>query len=240
MEKLKKISVIIPAAGQGKRMKAGVSKQYIELYGKPILAFTLEKFQNTKCINDIILVVGKDEVDYVEKYIKNGYGFTKIKAIVQGGKERQDSVYEGLKAMDQDTDIVLIHDAVRPMIEIEDIERIVDETMKYKACIFGVKVKDTIKVIDEHCNIKNTLDRSKLYAIQTPQAFDKDVILSAYKKAMSEDFFGTDDAMLVEQFSNIKVKLIEGSYSNIKITTQEDFKAFKDFVQSSTNYPKDS
>lgn len=240
MRKPKKISVIIPAAGQGKRMKADVSKQYIEVYGKPILAYTLEKFQEARCINDIILVVGKNEIDYVEKYIKNGYGFSKIKSIIHGGKERQDSVYEGLKAMDPETDIVLIHDAVRPMISTYDIERIVTETVKYKACIFGVKVKDTIKVVDENNHIRNTLDRNQLYAIQTPQVFDKNVILSAYREAMGEGFLGTDDAMLVEQFSTTKVKMIEGSYANIKITTPEDFQAFRDFIQTSTNCPKDS
>lgn len=230
MSKKRKIGVIIPAAGHGKRMKSDVSKQYIEINGKPILAYTLEKFQECDLIDEIILVVGEEEVGYVEKYIKKRYGFSKIIHIVAGGKERQDSVYEGLKATDDTTDIVLIHDAARPLISLEAIEKIINETIKFQACIFGVKVKDTIKVVDDHGNVSMTPDRNKLYAIQTPQAFEKSIIIEAYKKGAKEGFRATDDSMLVERYSNIKVKVIEGSYSNIKITTPEDFQIIKEIM----------
>lgn len=230
MKKTKKIGVIIPAAGQGKRMKTDVSKQYIEINGKPIIAYTIEKFQNSNMVDEIILVVGENEVEYVEKYIKNRYNFTKIKSIVSGGKDRQDSVYEGLKVLSEDIDIVLIHDGVRPMISVELINSIVEETIKYKACILGVNTKDTIKVIDEYKNVVNTPDRSRLYNIQTPQAFDKELILQAYKKSIHEGFRGTDDAMLIEHFTDTKVKVVEGSYMNIKITTPEDFQFFKEHI----------
>ncbi|PKM93386.1 MAG: 2-C-methyl-D-erythritol 4-phosphate cytidylyltransferase [Firmicutes bacterium HGW-Firmicutes-1] len=231
--KTKKIGVIIPAAGQGKRMKADTSKQYIEVEGKPILAYTIEKFQQSSLVDEIVIVVGQNEVEYVEKYIKNRYNFTKIKSIIKGGKERQDSVFEGLKVLSQDIDIVLIHDGVRPLIRIESIDFIIEETIKYKACILGVNVKDTIKVIDEYKNVVNTPDRNQLYAIQTPQAFQKELILLAYKESMKDGFRGTDDSTLVERYTDTKVKIVEGSYMNIKITTPEDFIFFKEYMNCS-------
>ncbi len=230
MKKQKKVAVIIPAAGHGKRMKSDVSKQYIEIEGKPILAYTIEKFQECMRIDEIILVVGEEEVGYVEKYIKTRYGLSKIKHIISGGKERQDSVYEGLKIIDESIDIVLIHDAVRPLITIDAIEAIILKTIVFEACILGVKVKDTIKVVDENGNIVTTPDRNQLYAIQTPQAFERALIQEAYKKGAKAGFKATDDSMLVEQFTDIKVKVIEGSYSNIKITTQEDFQMVKELM----------
>lgn len=231
MKMRKKIGVIIPAAGKGKRMSNNVSKQYIEINKKPIIAYTIEKFQNSSSVDDIILIVGKGEEEYVEKYIKNRYGFTKIKAIVKGGKERQDSVYEGLKVLDNDVDIVLIHDGVRPMISNNEIERVIEETIKHKACVLGVKVKDTIKVVNEQGEVIKTPDRNHLYAIQTPQAFDRKIITDAYKKGIKENFTATDDSMFVEEFTSVKVKVIEGNDTNIKITTPNDFKIFKEYIQ---------
>lgn len=229
MYKNKRIGVIIPAAGQGRRMNSDVSKQYIEIDGKPIIVFTLEKFQELSWIDDIILVVGENEIDYAQKYIKNKYGFTKISKVILGGGDRQDSVYEGLKAMDEKNDIVLIHDGVRPMIDSDTIKKIIEETYKHKACVLGVNVKDTIKIIDEKGFVKETPNRNQLYAIQTPQAFERALILSAYKRGHDESFKATDDAMLIEQFTTIKVKIVEGSYSNFKITTPEDIRLFKDY-----------
>lgn len=226
----KKIGVIIPAAGKGKRMSSDVSKQYIEINKKPILAYTIEIFQNLRSIDEIILIVGKREVEYVEKYIKNRYGFTKIKAIVAGGKERQDSVYEGLKALSSSIDIVLIHDGVRPIIRNDEIEKIIEETKKHKACIIGTKVKDTIKIVSEEGKVISTPDRNQLYAIQTPQAFDKKLIIDAYKKGNAEGFSATDDSMLVEAYTSVKVKVIEGNDMNIKITTPNDFLFFKEYI----------
>lgn len=228
----KRIGVIIPAAGQGKRMQSSVSKQYIEIEGKPIVAFTVEKFQELDCIDEIILVVGEKEIEHVEEHIKNKYDLSKVSRIVAGGNDRQDSVFEGLKSLDEKVDVVLIHDGVRPMIDEDSIKKIIEETIKYKACILGVNVKDTIKVIDENGYVQDTPNRSQLYAVQTPQAFDRVLIMEAYKKAYSEHYKATDDAMMVEKFTQTKVKIVEGSYSNIKITTPEDIKIFKEFSKS--------
>lgn len=225
-----KVAVIIPAAGVGKRMRNDVSKQYIEIEGKPILAYTINQFQLSNNIDEIILVVGEDEIGYAEKYIKNRYGFSKITQIIKGGKERQDSVYEGLKCLDDSIDIVLVHDAVRPMISIEAIDLIIESTKKFEACIYGVKVKDTIKIINENENVVTTPNRNYLISVQTPQAFKRSLLLKAYQKGIEEGFFATDDSMLVEAFTNVGVKVLEGSYDNIKITTPEDLQIIKQLI----------
>lgn len=232
MKDNKKIAVIIPAAGQGKRMKSDVSKQFIEIEGKPILAYTIEKFESTNIIDEIVVVVGKGEEDYVGEFIRDRYDFTSISKIVTGGKERQDSVYEGLKAISHDIDIVLIHDGARPMINPLDIEKIIDNTIRYKACVIGVKVKDTIKIVDTEGNVVETPKRKYLYAVQTPQAFETELIRNAYEKGVQEGVTVTDDSSLVEKYSNVKVKMIEGSYENIKITTPEDFYIAKRIINS--------
>lgn len=226
------ISVVIPAAGHGKRMKTGVSKQYIEIDGMPILAITVSKFQKADFIDEIVLAVGEEEIGYVEKYIKERYGFDKIKKIVVGGKERQDSVFEGLKAVSNETDIIMIHDAVRPLIKEKDILRIVEETIRHDACVLGVRVKDTIKEVDDNKNVVTTPNRSRLFAIQTPQAFKKSLIYDAYLQGIENEFEATDDAMLVEKYSKTQVRVVEGSYDNIKITTPEDLILLKEYISS--------
>lgn len=215
-------TVIIPAAGKGKRMNHSTSKQYIELKEKPILVHTLEVFEKCKEISDIILVVGKDEIDYCKKQIIEKYRFEKIIYVIEGGKERQDSVYEGIKKVPDKTDIVLIHDGARPFINHNHIKETIIVAYKYHACVLGVRVKDTIKVIDKDNNIVDTPDRNTLWSIQTPQTFKKKLIQSVYDKAIEDKYVATDDSMLVEKYSDVKVKIVEGPYSNIKITTQED------------------
>jgi len=229
MYKNKRVGVIIPAAGQGKRMNSEVSKQYIEVDGKPIIVFTLERFQELSWIDEIILVVGENETDYAQKFIKNKYGFTKVSNIISGGADRQDSVYEGLKVMDEKNNIVLIHDGVRPLIDSDTIKKIIEETYQHKACVLGVHVKDTIKIVDDNGYVKETPNRHQLFAIQTPQAFERDLILAAYERGYNENYKATDDATLVEHFTTTKVKIVEGSYSNFKITTPEDIRFFKDY-----------
>lgn len=227
-----RVSVVIPGAGHGKRMKSDVSKQYIEIDNKPILAITIEAFQQSKIVDEIILVVGESELGYVQKYIKEQYGYTKIHKIVSGGRERQDSVYAGLKSIDNQTDIVMVHDAVRPFITEDEIEKLVKGVITYEACVLGVKVKDTIKIINEEMYVTHTPDRTKLYAIQTPQAFHKELLLNAYKKGVESGFSATDDAMMVESFTKIPVRIIEGSYKNIKITTPEDLNIAKQMMKN--------
>ncbi|WP_105619880.1 2-C-methyl-D-erythritol 4-phosphate cytidylyltransferase [Vallitalea okinawensis] len=215
-----KCTVIIPAAGQGRRMNSDKKKQFINLKGKPILVWTIEKFQQHDAIDEIILVTSSDEIDYCTKEVVDAYGLTKVKHIIVGGTERQSSVFEGLSFVDEG--IVLIHDGVRPFITTEVIDNAIQQTKKFGACAVGVPVKDTIKYVGEDGTIINTPQRSKLWAVQTPQCFRIDLIKSAHQKALEEGYLGTDDTVLVERYLKIPIKMINGSYNNIKITTIED------------------
>ena len=212
--------VVIVAAGTGSRMNMGINKQFIKLEGKEIIAYTIEKFYNNSNIEDIVVVVKEDESEKYKKEILDKYNFKNVK-IAYGGKERQDSVYNGLKLLDEKCDVVLIHDGARPFVSDKIIDKSIEEAKEHKAIVVGVPVKDTIKVIDNDKNIVDTPNRSVLWAVQTPQTFDYNILIDAYKDAFKNKFYGTDDAMLVERIG-YKVKMLEGSYNNIKITTQED------------------
>ncbi len=221
-----KMGVIIVAAGQGRRMASNVSKQFIEVDNKPILAYTVEKFQNHEWIDEIVLVVGSEEIEFANSSIKEQYNFTKINKIISGGYERQDSVFKGIEALSDDIDYVLIHDGVRPFVEESSISSIIEEVCVYKACILGVKVKDTIKMADYEGFINKTPNRDLMFAAQTPQAFDKKLIYKAYLEGIKEKSYVTDDAMMVEKYTDVRIKITNGSYGNIKITTIEDMSAF--------------
>ena len=212
--------VVIVAAGTGSRMNMGINKQFIKLEGKEIIAYTIEKFYNNSNIEDIVVVVKEDESEFFKKEILDKYNFKNVK-IAYGGKERQDSVYNGLKLLDEKCDVVLIHDGARPFVSDKIIDKSIEEAKEHKAIVVGVPVKDTIKVIDNDKNIVDTPNRSVLWAVQTPQTFDYNILIDAYKDAFKNKFYGTDDAMLVERIG-YKVKMLEGSYNNIKITKQED------------------
>ena len=212
--------VVIVAAGTGSRMNMGINKQFIKLKGKEIIAYTIEKFYNNSNIDDIVVVVKEDEAEFFDKEIIEKYNFKNIK-IAYGGKERQDSVYNGLKLLDEKCDVVLIHDGARPFVSDKIIDNSIEKVKEHKAIVVGVPVKDTIKVIDNDKNIVDTPNRSVLWAVQTPQTFSYKILIDAYEDAFKNSFYGTDDAMLVERIG-YKVKMIEGSYNNIKITTQED------------------
>ena len=212
--------VVIVAAGTGSRMNMGINKQFIKLEGKEIIAYTNEKFYYNSNIEDIVVVVKEDESEFFKKEILDKYNFKNVK-IAYGGKERQDSVYNGLKLLDEKCDVVLIHDGARPFVSDKIIDKSIEEAKEHKAIVVGVPVKDTIKVIDNDKNIVDTPNRSVLWAVQTPQTFDYNILIDAYKDAFKNKFYGTDDAMLVERIG-YKVKMLEGSYNNIKITTQED------------------
>ena len=213
-------TAVIVAAGKGRRMGTEISKQFLPLCGKEILAHSVEKFENAEKIRDIVLVTGKDSLQDVRDMVQE-YGWKKITSVVAGGKERQDSVWNGLQAVSADTEIVLIHDGVRPFVTEDILNHSIETAVEMGGCVAGVPAKDTIKV----CNGENiaiaTPDRSTLWQIQTPQTFRKDLILQAYQKAKAEGFVGTDDASLAE-YSGCPVKVIMGSYRNIKITTKED------------------
>ena len=213
-------TAVIVAAGKGKRMGTEISKQFLPLGGKEILAHTVEKFEKAEKIRDIILVTGEDSLQDVQEMAQE-YGWEKIRAIVAGGKERQDSVWNGLQEVSEDTEIVLIHDGVRPFVTEDILNGSIETALEMGGCVAGVPAKDTIKV----CNRENiavaTPDRSTLWQIQTPQTFRRERIIKAYEQAKADGFVGTDDASLAEH-SGYPVKVIMGSYRNIKITTKED------------------
>lgn len=211
---------IIPAGGAGKRLNAKKAKQYLLLDDTPLLVHTLKVFQEAKVINEIVLVLPKDDVAS-SKYLINNYGLTKVTAVVAGGKERQDSVRNGLEAIDGKCNVVVIHDAVRPFVTEELIRKVVAAAKSTGAASVGVKAKDTIKETKKNNMVLATIPRKNLWLTQTPQAFKFELLKKAYHAAYAEKFYGTDDASLVERIGK-KVKMIEGSYENNKITTPED------------------
>lgn len=225
-------TAVIVAAGKGKRMGTEISKQFLPLCGKEILAHTVEKFEKAACIRDIILVTGGDALQDVRQMVQE-YGWKKIISVTEGGKERQDSVFLGLQQVPQDTEIVLIHDGVRPFVTEEILERSIAAAKETGGCVAGVPAKDTIKVCDAEGFAIATPDRSTLRQIQTPQTFRRNEILAAYEKAKADGFLGTDDASVAEH-SGFPVRVIMGSYSNIKITTKEDLLIGAAFLKEET------
>ena len=220
MEK-QKYAAIVLAAGSGKRMNSKVHKQYLIIQDRPVLYYSLKAFEDS-AVDEIVLVVGKGEEEFCRKEIVDKYGISKVKAIVEGGKERYHSVFEGLKQT-SDADYVLIHDGARPFVNQDIIRRCMQEVQKYQACVVGMPVKDTIKIADEEGYAKQTPDRKNVWMIQTPQTFSYALIYEAYEEMLkTEDTAITDDAMVLERIKGKKSKLIGGSYRNIKITTPED------------------
>lgn len=217
------ISAVIVAAGMGKRMKSEINKQYLLLDEKPILSYTIEIFEKNQYVDEIIIVTREEEIEYCRINVVDKYNLKKVKKIVIGESERQDSVYNGLKTCNKNTDVVLIHDGVRPFIKDKEIDKIILETLEHDACVTGVRVKDTIKVVDDDNNIIDTPNRESLWAVHTPQSFDYKLILNAHEKCKEKKWIVTDDSSLVEKL-DVKVKMIEGSYDNIKITTPEDLR----------------
>ncbi|MEI3336625.1 MAG: 2-C-methyl-D-erythritol 4-phosphate cytidylyltransferase [Clostridium sp.] len=213
------VSAIILAGGKGKRMGKDISKQFILVKDKPIIYYTIKKFSDCKLIDEIILVLPKDEIEYCKKEVLEKYSL-KVDKIIAGGKERQDSVYNGLKAL-KNSDIVLIHDGARPFVSEKIILDGIENAKKYGAAAPGVMPKDTIKVKDDFSFSKETLKRESLIAIQTPQVFKKDIIVKCHERVRENNVFVTDDTMVVEKYG-YKVYLYDGDYINIKVTTPED------------------
>jgi 2-C-methyl-D-erythritol 4-phosphate cytidylyltransferase len=209
--------VVIPAAGQGKRMKAGKNKLFIELSGIPIIVYTLRVFEEDPDCRGIILSINPAEKDYFNQLIA-AYGLKKVKKLVMGGKERQQSVYNGLQHAEED--IILVHDGARPFINLGQISELTTAASLHGGAVIAVPVKDTIKKAANK-EVVETVERSSLWAVQTPQAFRVSILKNAYEQAEAEAFLGTDDASLLERI-NEQVVIIEGNYDNIKITTQED------------------
>lgn len=231
---MNKITAIVLAAGSGSRMKSKTKKQFMEIKGKPVIWYSLFEFEKSR-LDEIILVTGKEDIDYCKKEIVEKYNLKKIKNVVAGGSERYESVYNGLKEVTGN--IVLIHDGARPLINNEIIERSIEGTIKSDACVVGVPVKDTIKRANKEGYIIDTPNRSELWITQTPQSFKTDLVKMAYKKMKEELEKGnttlniTDDAMVVEEFTTNQVRFVQGDYKNIKVTTPEDIDIAELFIE---------
>lgn len=221
---------IVLAGGRGRRMELDIPKQYITVNGKMLICYTLECFQNS-FIDEIVVVVGRGEIEWFRENVLNKNNFSKVAAVVEGGKERYNSVYNGLQAI-KTADYVFIHDGARACITQSVLERGYSAVVDKKAVIAGVKVKDTIKVVSDDGAIEYTPDRSRLWQIQTPQIFEFDAIMSAYTDMINDDNRGniTDDAMVMEKYGNIKVHIFEADYNNIKVTTQDDLLFVKNIL----------
>lgn len=235
--KRKSCTAIVLAAGQGKRMGSNVHKQFLELEGHPIVYYSIRAFQESPLIDRILLVTGESEISYVKEKIVEQYHFDKVCAVVAGGHERYASVWNGLKALEEylseeeKDGYVFIHDGVRPFINEEILRRAFDGVKTYHACVVGMPSKDTVKIADEEGFVSKTPARRLVWTIQTPQVFDFRLAYEAYaalEKSGRSD--ATDDAMIVEAFTDTRVKLVEGSYKNIKLTTPEDIGIAKTFL----------
>lgn len=223
-----KTVAIVLAAGKGKRMNSDIKKQYLLLNNKPILYYSLKTFEES-FIDEIIIVTGPDDKEYVSREIVNKYDFKKVSLIVCGGRERYNSVMNGLMAAGN-PDYVFIHDGARPFITVDILERVYDEVKRTKAAVVGMPVKDTIKIVDKNTKtIIDTPNRNNIWLTQTPQCFAFNSIIDAYEDMIASEtslsnrgIKITDDAMVLETFGSDKVTLVEGSYDNIKITTPDD------------------
>jgi 2-C-methyl-D-erythritol 4-phosphate cytidylyltransferase len=202
-------------------MNESVSKQYLPLRGKPLLVYSLLVFQSCPLIGEILVTVRATEKDRCQHDVIELYGFTKVSRLVEGGPRRQDSVYEALQYVPEETDLVAIHDGVRPFVTIGLLTRSLQAAEKDGAVVVGIPVTDTVKQLKARGMINRTLERQHLWASQTPQAFRFDLIKRAYEEAKRTNFEATDDASLLEQMG-VPVRMIEGSTDNIKVTTPED------------------
>lgn len=227
---------IVLAAGAGRRMQSDIKKQFLLIKGKPVLYYSLKTFEES-FVDEVVLVTSEDDVDLCRVDIVEKYGFSKVKNIIVGGKERYHSVEAGLQTISE-ADYVFIHDAARPMLTQEILERGYQSVRQTGACVVGMPVKDTIKIADAKGYIAQTPNRSLVWMVQTPQIFAYPLIKDAYEKLMEKEsdmknrgISITDDAMVVETLTEHSVKLIEGSYENIKITTPEDLGMAERFLE---------
>ncbi len=233
----KKFAAVVLSAGRGSRMNASVPKQYLMLGKRPVIYYSLKAFQNSG-VEDIILVTGREDVEFCQKEIVDKYALAKVRAVVPGGEQRYHSVFCGLKELKKkggQPDYVMIHDGARPFVDQAMIERCAKAVKRDQACVAGMPVKDTIKIADDCQFAKETPKRSLVWQVQTPQAFAFSMIYDAYQKLLKQEEQGetlsvTDDAMVVESILGEKVRLVEGSYKNLKITTPEDLKIAELFL----------
>jgi len=218
-------TAIILAGGKGTRMGANINKTLLKIKQKTILEWSIEKFQQNENIDEIILVARKEDKEFMEKLVK-GKGYTKLKKIVEGGKERQDSCYNGLMQITKDG-VVLFHNSANCLVDQETINEVIKATKKYGAAVAAQKSKDTIKIADKEGNVKKTVDRNYVWLAQTPQAIQTKKAKKVFKQAIKQGYLATDDVGLIEKYGEGKVKLIQTNNENIKITTPPDLKFAK-------------
>ncbi|MCR5722198.1 MAG: 2-C-methyl-D-erythritol 4-phosphate cytidylyltransferase [Lachnospiraceae bacterium] len=227
---MKHIGIVV-SAGKGLRVGGDVPKQYMDLCGRPVITYCLQTLQES-FIDEIVIVVGAGDVEYVKKEIVGKFSFTKVKAVVEGGAERSDSVFNGLKAVSTQDSYVYIQDAARPMLSLKILEAAKEDVEAFGSSVIAVRAKDTVKVVDAGGFVVTTPDRRFLWNVQTPQAFSFSDIYNAYLRYFEKGSNAvTDDASVMEQFGNLPVHITEGSYENIKITTPEDFVTAERFLK---------
>ncbi len=214
------VTAIFPAAGSSTRMGGGVNKNLLKLAGEPILVRTLKTFSQVERIKFLIVAVAEHEVETVEKLLSATENLKSWRVTI-GGSERQYSIANGLKLLPDDAEIILVHDAARPLISVQTINDVIDAVEKFGGAIAAVPAKDTIKIVGADKFVRFTPPRRELVAVQTPQGFRRDLLLRAYDKAAEENFLGTDDSSLVERLG-VRIKVVTSSYENIKVTTPED------------------
>ena len=227
-----KVIALIPAAGMGKRMQAGINKQYLQIGGMPIVARTISLFEEAPFVDDIYVITPEKEIPFCRAEVVERFGFTKVRGIVAGGAERQHSVLNGLRAIDGsgEDDVILIHDGVRPFITRHILEHAVATARDFDGALVAVPAKDTVKVVTDGI-VRETPPRETIWLAQTPQAFRYGVIRAAHEMADAEGFLGTDDASLVERLGR-EVRIVLGDYRNIKITTPEDLVLAEAFLKT--------
>ena len=217
---MSELGVVIPAAGQGKRMEAGCNKQFLILQGRPVLAHTVSLFEESEYVSEIVIAGAVSDLSRLEDMVSE-YGFTKVTAIVRGGTERQDSVYAGIQALSSAVGRVVVHDGARPLLSLREFHRFLGETEGFAAAVMGIPLQDTVKRIDDAGKVLETLPREVLRAIQTPQIFERSLLEEAHRRSAAEGYYGTDDAILLERLG-YSVRIAAGSAENIKITLPED------------------
>ena len=222
------VSAVIVAAGTSKRMSEGVDKLAVQISGKPLLAWTISRFESTEIIKEIIVVTRENEIANVKEMTKSE-GFRKVTSVVKGGAYRQQSSQNGLKAISEESKVVLIHDGARPLIRTADIERIVERVEENGAALLAIPSKDTVKEV-RNWIVKKTLSRESLWLAQTPQGFRKELLQEAFSLAEKEGYIGTDEASLVERIGR-DVAIVEGHSSNIKVTVASDIGVVKSLLK---------
>ncbi len=228
-----KISVIIAAAGKGSRMESSVRKPYLLLGNKPILSHTIDRFEQNSVIDEIIVIVDTNDFEICKKNVFTPYRYKKVCELVSGGKTRQESVFNGIRSLSDDVDFVIIHDGVRPFINDDIIFGCLKAASKNGASVSAVPVKETIKIANADDFIDHTPVRDRLWRVQTPQVFRKSLLVDAHRMAIKDRICATDDAALVE-ILGMPVKLVMGSYKNIKITTTEDLQIAETLLNDRT------